>query len=116
MHDATVGAGEADRAHLAEFILQICLGVVRDRLGADQRAPRGDEREFERFDFGEAPGRVARRRPDDIGDPVARLIEQLRRLAAELHRGEDIDTDAPAGIRLDLARPRRQEPIVHARD
>ena len=65
--------------------------------------------------FGKSAGRQARHGPGDIDDAVARLIEQLRRRAAKLHRGKNIDANAAARLRLDLARPRRQEFVVSAR-
>ena len=40
------------------------------------------------------------KRPDDIGDAVARLIVKLRSGATELHRWIQVDPDAAAGILL----------------
>ena len=99
--------------NLAEFVSQIGGGKILDRFRIDQRAMRQHERQLERFDLGKPPGRGARHGPDDIGDTIARLIEQMRRRAAELHRRKQIDADAAAGVRLDLARPGRQELLVH---
>ena len=115
MHDGAIAAGEAQRTDLAKLVRQVCGGVVLDRLRIDQRSACRHERQLERFDFGKAAGRVARRCPHDIGQAVARLIEKLRRRAAKLHGRKNVDADAAAGIRLDLACPRREKPVVHAR-
>ena len=115
VHHAAIGAGEAERTDVAEFVLQIDRGEIGQRLGADQRTARRHERQIEHFDLGKAPGREHRRGPDDVGVAVARLIEQVRRRAAELHRGENVDADAVAGIRLHLARPGHDEFVVRAR-
>src|SRR3546814_5789700 len=43
------------------------------------------------------------------------LVVERRRLAAELHRGIDLDLDAPVGLGLDLARPGLDEVLVGSR-
>jgi hypothetical protein len=63
------------------------------------------ERQLEDLDAREAPGRVARQRPDDIDHAVARLVVQLHRRAAELHGGVGLELDATAGFLLDLVHP-----------
>ena len=57
---------------------------------------------------GKRPAVDPGQRPDDVDDAVPRLIVELRRRAAELHGGEDVDLDLAAGILLDHLRPRRQ--------
>ena len=116
MQNAVIAAGETERMKFAEFVLEIVGGEILDRLRIDQRAMRRHERQLERFGLGEKSGRGAGHRPDDIGDAVARLIEKVGRRAAELHGRKHIDTKPPAGVRLDLARPRRQELLVHGRN
>src|SRR3546814_7148396 len=63
----------------------------------------------------EAPGGVAGQGPDDVDHAVAHLVVERRRLAAELHRGIDLDLDAPVGLGLDLARPGLDEVLVGSR-
>src|SRR5262249_609348 len=57
------------------------------------------------LDDREAASCVRRQRPHNIHDAVARLVEELLRAAAKLHRRKDIDLDPPLGFGLNLARP-----------
>ena len=115
MQHAGIAARKTQRMNFTEFVAQIGAGKILDRFGIDQRAMRQHKRQFESFDFAKASRRAAGHGPDDIGKPVARLIEQLRRRAAELHRREKLDADALVRLRLDLARPWRQEFLVPGR-
>src|SRR5580692_7649612 len=98
--------------NLAELVIEIDRREIGKRLGTDERTARRYERQFEYFDFGEAAGRQTRRGPNDIGVAVARLVEQGRRRAAQLHRRKNIDAKPPARFGLDLTRPGHQELVV----
>ena len=54
---------------------------------------------------GKTPRRIADHGPDDVRHTVDRLIHQLRRRAAELHRGIALDLDPSAGFLFDRIRP-----------
>ena len=86
VHEPVVVRPEADRMDLGEFLLQVRLGELLHRPGVRHRALGGDEGKLEHLDGREAAWRRARQGPDDVGNAVARLIVQLRRRAAELHR------------------------------
>ena len=75
----------------------------------------GHEGQFEDLDGREAAGGIAGQGPDDVDHPIADLIVERRGLAAQLHRGVDLDLDAPAGLRFDLARPGLDEILVGGR-
>ena len=57
---------------------------------------RHHERQFEDLGRGKAPGGVARHCPDDIGDPIDRLVDQFRRRTAKLHLRKPVYLDPPA--------------------
>jgi hypothetical protein len=64
-----------------------------------------DEGKLEHFRGGKAARRVARQRPDDVHRAVLRLVDQLWRRAAKLHRRISFDLDAAVGSRLDAVGP-----------
>ena len=98
VQNAMVAAGKTERMKLAEFVLQIGGGEILERFRIDQRAMRQHERQLECFALGEPPGRGARHGPDDIGDTITRLVEQMRRRAAELHGRKQVDANTAAGV------------------
>jgi hypothetical protein len=68
-----------------------------------------DEGQIKYLDDREAASCVRGQGPYNIHDTVARLVEELLRAAAKLHRRKDIDLDPALRFRLDLARPGRDE-------
>ena len=74
-----------------------CLGVVPD--GAAGRLGRGHhEGQLEHLDQREAARGVAEQGPHHVGDAILRLVVELARRAAELHRRIDLALEATAGI------------------
>ena len=57
---------------------------------------------------GETARRIARQRPDNIGNPVNGLIIKLGRCATKLHGREMLDFDTSVRFLLDLLDPRDQ--------
>jgi hypothetical protein len=78
-------------------------GRLRCRLGIADH-----ERELENFHPREAPRRVAGQGPDDVGDAVARLVEELRGGAAQLHRRIELALQASRRLLLDPLAPRHE--------
>ena len=76
---------------------------------------RGQKGQFEDFDSGKPARCVPRQGPGDVHDTVVGLVDQRRRLTAQVHRGVDVDLQASAGIRFDLFHPGRQHHGVAGR-
>ncbi len=97
MHLAGAVDMHGDRAHAFEFILHMHLieTPCSPRRGLGIAA---DERQVKHFGTQEAAWRVARQRPDDINDAIARLIEQRRRSAPQRHGRIHLDRNAAVGF------------------
>jgi hypothetical protein len=118
MDQAVVMRPDRDRVHLAEFLARMSLVELLHRPGVGHALAGGHEGQLEGFRGREAAGARAGERPDDVGDAVAGLVVELGRRAAELHRREDVDLDATAGLGLDLLGPGREQlgvPVRHRR-
>ncbi|MDT4855061.1 hypothetical protein FQZ97_893990 [compost metagenome] len=95
---------QGDRLHFLELVLGDGLHVFPVGLGGGFGVVH-HERQLEYLDAREAARRVARQRPDDVDDAVARLVVQLHRRATELHGGVGLELDATARVLLDLVHP-----------
>ena len=93
---------EADRS-FRYASLASGLDLVRKSLGRHEIAT------VQTTSIDEAAGLIGRDRPDDVGDAVARLIEELRRRAAQLHRRIDLALQAAVRFLVDLLAPRVEE-------
>src|SRR5437763_7271296 len=91
-----------------EFVQRILLHVF-PQGGTAGRRVLCHEWKLEDFRLEEAAGLLCRNRPDDVSDAVARLIEELWRRAAELHRRIDLALDPPRRFLAELFAPRREE-------
>ena len=98
----------AEQLDVGGLLAEVGVGIFLRGARVGDAAAGGDERQLEHLGRGEAAGGRARQRPDDIDHAVARLIVELRRRAAELHRREDVDLDLAARVLLDHLGPRRQ--------
>ncbi len=94
-----------EQLHALELVEGVLLDVVPQRRAAALGVP-GHERQLEYLRLDEASGLVGRYRPDDIRHAVARLVEELRRRAAQLHRRVDLALDPAARLLADLLAPR----------
>src|SRR3546814_4689215 len=104
MDEALVMRPDADRVDLVELTLKLGFGEFLHRLGIHDRGLGGDEGQLEGLQPREAARRVARQRPSEVDDAVAYLIEELRRLPAELHGRKDPHGDTAVRLRLELLR------------
>src|SRR3972149_2546468 len=103
-----------DDLDVLELVLEILHVIFPSRLAVLLRVA-GDERKLEGFALGETSRGVTGQRPDDIDDTVLDLVVQLRRRAAELHRGIELDFDLAAGFGFDFLRPFGDESLRHRR-
>ena len=97
-----------DQLSSLELVERVLLDIFPKRRAAGGGALR-HERQLEYFRFDEAAGLIGRDRPDNVGDAVARLIEELRRCAAQLHRRIDLALQAAVRFLVDLLAPRVEE-------
>src|SRR5215510_12909648 len=109
MDHAVILREEANGVDFLEFVAQMEVRELLEGLRIGNGLAGSDKRQIENLNKRKAAGGISRQRPDDIGDTVANLVEELLGAAPQLHRGKDVDLDSALGFRLDLASPRRDE-------
>ena len=102
------------QVHASELVHRVLLRVGAQRLARRLRGGR-HPRQFEHLGLGVAAGGIGGNGPDDVGDAVARLVEQLRRRAAELHRRIDLALQPVPRLFRDLVAPGLDQPNLGAR-
>ena len=78
---------DQDRLHVLVLLGQPLVVEVLDREVGRDRVAAVHERQLEHLGARELAGRVAGHGPDDVDHAVAQLADQLRRAAAQGHRG-----------------------------
>ena len=108
MQERAIVQVHGDELDALELVERVLLDVVPQRRAARLGVLR-HERQLEHLGLEETAGLVRRHGPDDVGHAVARLVEELRRRAAELHRRINLALDPAPRLLAELVAPRREE-------